>query len=257
MGNQKIILKKSTVAGKVPTTSDLDIGEVAINLADGMMYSKKDASTIVSIGNQLWTPLSGSYASASTFTVSGGSDRLAAMMKKSVFTCTDSAGTTRRYGFIKNAVNSNGTITLTVVSTSNLVANDKDFKVTFNQKVYPFIHWIRIPGNMSGDTSNYVGPFNLDLMEDMKYISCDAACISPATGSGAMTWNVYAGASALHSSAPDLGTNSVLRDQRPTTIDVAEASNITGRVLTATGTAVTADLQLRIIMIPASLFAAI
>lgn len=209
------------------------------------------------IPSGIWLSLAGTYASATTFTVSSGTDKLAAQMKKCVFTCTDSAGTTRRYGYIKNAVNSSGTITLTVVSSSNLASGDKDFKVTFNQKIYPFIHWIRIPGQMTGDTSNSVGPWNLDLMEDMKYIACDAACITPATGSGAMTWNVYAGASALHSSAPDLGTNSVLRDQRPTTIDVAEASNITGRVLTASGTAITADLQLRIIMIPASLFAAI
>jgi hypothetical protein len=43
----KIILKKSAVASKVPTTSDLDYGELALNYADGILYYK-NASNIIS-----------------------------------------------------------------------------------------------------------------------------------------------------------------------------------------------------------------
>lgn len=48
----KIQVKRSAVAAKVPTTGDLDLGEIAINTFDGKMYIKKDNGTqsIVQIG---------------------------------------------------------------------------------------------------------------------------------------------------------------------------------------------------------------
>jgi hypothetical protein len=47
-----IKLKRSAVAAKVPTTSDLDLGELALNTYDGKLYTKKDDGTasIVEIG---------------------------------------------------------------------------------------------------------------------------------------------------------------------------------------------------------------
>jgi len=42
---QKIQLKRSAVAGKVPTTSDLELGELALNTYDGKLYTKKDNGT--------------------------------------------------------------------------------------------------------------------------------------------------------------------------------------------------------------------
>jgi len=46
----KIILKKSSVAGKVPLATDLDVGEVALNLADKTLYSKDAGGTVIQIG---------------------------------------------------------------------------------------------------------------------------------------------------------------------------------------------------------------
>lgn len=45
-------LKRSAVQGKVPTTSDLALGEVGINTYDGKLYIKKNdgADAIVEIG---------------------------------------------------------------------------------------------------------------------------------------------------------------------------------------------------------------
>ena len=37
-------MKRSAVAGKIPTTADLDLGEIAINTYDGVAYIKKDVS---------------------------------------------------------------------------------------------------------------------------------------------------------------------------------------------------------------------
>jgi len=47
-----IRIKRSAVAGKVPTTGDLQLGELAINTFDGKLYTKKDngAASIVEIG---------------------------------------------------------------------------------------------------------------------------------------------------------------------------------------------------------------
>ena len=48
MGN-KLQLKRSSVPGKVPTTADLDLGEIAINTYDGKAYMKKNVSGVESI----------------------------------------------------------------------------------------------------------------------------------------------------------------------------------------------------------------
>ena len=47
-------LKRSAVQGKVPTTSDLELGELGLNTYDGKVYTKKDNGTasIVEIGGE-------------------------------------------------------------------------------------------------------------------------------------------------------------------------------------------------------------
>ena len=44
---QTIQLKRSSVAGNLPTSSDLALGEIAINTADGAVYIKKGNDDIV------------------------------------------------------------------------------------------------------------------------------------------------------------------------------------------------------------------
>jgi phosphotransferase system HPr-like phosphotransfer protein len=47
----QVILKKSSVAARVPVAGDLEFGELALNYADGLLYYKKsDGTTIASIG---------------------------------------------------------------------------------------------------------------------------------------------------------------------------------------------------------------
>ena len=45
MGNN-ILLKKSSVTGKIPLTTDLQYGEIAINYADGKLYYKSNAGSV-------------------------------------------------------------------------------------------------------------------------------------------------------------------------------------------------------------------
>jgi hypothetical protein len=47
----KVLLKKSSVSGKVPLTTDLDYGEVALNYADGKLYYKNSSNVISSISS--------------------------------------------------------------------------------------------------------------------------------------------------------------------------------------------------------------
>ncbi len=47
--SQTIILKKSAVAGKIPQAADLKIGEVAINMADRILYFKDSSGEVKSI----------------------------------------------------------------------------------------------------------------------------------------------------------------------------------------------------------------
>jgi hypothetical protein len=50
-----IKIKRSAVQNKVPTTGDLQLGELAMNSFDGRLYMKKDTgtATIVQVGYDL------------------------------------------------------------------------------------------------------------------------------------------------------------------------------------------------------------
>jgi len=45
-----IILKQSSVASKIPNSSDITLGELALNTSDGKVYMKKGDNSIVEIG---------------------------------------------------------------------------------------------------------------------------------------------------------------------------------------------------------------
>jgi len=47
----KIILKKSSTIGSVPLSTDLEIGEVALNLADRKLYTKNNSGNVIQVGN--------------------------------------------------------------------------------------------------------------------------------------------------------------------------------------------------------------
>lgn len=46
---QTILLKRSAVAGKVPTTSDIPLGSLALNTYDGKLFTKKSVSGVESV----------------------------------------------------------------------------------------------------------------------------------------------------------------------------------------------------------------
>jgi hypothetical protein len=46
----KIVLKKSSIEGKIPIPSDLDFGEIALNYADGKLYYKNTNGSVALLG---------------------------------------------------------------------------------------------------------------------------------------------------------------------------------------------------------------
>ena len=70
--SNKIILKKSSVSAKVPLTTDLDYGELALNYADSKLYFKNSSNIINSIGSSSATEtLSNKSISLSSNTLTG------------------------------------------------------------------------------------------------------------------------------------------------------------------------------------------
>jgi len=43
-------IKRSETSGSIPTASDIAVGELAVNLADGALYSKKTDGSIIEVG---------------------------------------------------------------------------------------------------------------------------------------------------------------------------------------------------------------
>ena len=66
-----IKLKRSAISGNVPTTSQLELGEIALNTNDGKIFIKKDdgSQSIVDIGN--WTYISDKPDPTVTVTLTG------------------------------------------------------------------------------------------------------------------------------------------------------------------------------------------
>ena len=68
----QVILKKSSVASRVPLTTDLAFGEIALNYQDGIIYYKKaDGTTIASISNNGTVTSVGGTGTVSGLTLTG------------------------------------------------------------------------------------------------------------------------------------------------------------------------------------------
>lgn len=50
MANTVFKIKRSSVPGKVPLSTELEVGELAINLADELLFSKNTSNTVFAIG---------------------------------------------------------------------------------------------------------------------------------------------------------------------------------------------------------------
>jgi hypothetical protein len=66
----KVLLKRSSIAGKAPVSSDLDYGELSINYADGVLYYKNSNNNIGSFLSN-GSSFTANSITANTVTTSG------------------------------------------------------------------------------------------------------------------------------------------------------------------------------------------
>lgn len=205
----------------------------------------------------IWAALAGTYASATTFTFAGA-DKDVNLIQHSLFTCTDSSGSTRRIGYVKSAVNNAGSITVTVVTDTDLQNSDKDFKVSYSRKCTDYLHLVSIPGQLMADSAASQGVWRQDIPANSYLLPCDFSVLTAAAGSGATcVVNIYKNTTALFSTAPDLGTNAVLRGQRPSTNTLSAAETISLRITSSAGaTNFASDFQAKLFIVPTLIFTA-
>jgi len=74
MSNQFLKLRRSAVPGRIPTTSSLDFGEIALNTYDGLAFMKKSGSSgeqIVTLGTGTSGSFTGSFSGSFTGSLLG------------------------------------------------------------------------------------------------------------------------------------------------------------------------------------------
>lgn len=107
-------LKRSAVQGRVPTTSDLELGELALNTYHGKLYAKKDdgSESIVEIGGgELDGPYSGNVVAVAALDIdcSTGNYFTKTISANSTFTFSN-APSGRAYSFTLEVDHNGGTI---------------------------------------------------------------------------------------------------------------------------------------------------
>lgn len=103
-----VITKKSTVAAKVPLDTDLQVGELAVNTADKILYSKHSDNQVVKIGFDPAVPgpigsTTPSTVAATTLMVTGGN--IGPMYVEDANTIAQRNGTTAQSRYLYNTVN--------------------------------------------------------------------------------------------------------------------------------------------------------
>jgi hypothetical protein len=68
-----IKLKRSNVAGSIPSPSSLELGELALNTSDGKAFMKKSDGNVIEIGAVSTSSISASYADIAGFAITAGS----------------------------------------------------------------------------------------------------------------------------------------------------------------------------------------
>lgn len=202
----------------------------------------------------VWYDLTWTYVSTSTFTFSGDAwDAWA--IERSLFTCLSTWGSTRRIWYVKSASHSAGTVTVTVVTDSDLASGDNTFKVAINRKIEDYQHLFTVPWEQVADASNPQGMFYRSLV-DSYLLPVNSFVRTAASWSwAACAWNVYKWATNLFSSAQDMTTSTTFDERRPNTNTITAWDIITLRVTSsAWATNKASDLQVQTFIVPVTLY---
>ena len=100
-----IILKRSSVAGKVPLATDLSAGELALNTNDGMIYTKRDSGEVVSVGRYFVNQALGSVSGTRAIDLGAGNSVSATITGATTFSFTDPAPSGKMCGLVLQLTN--------------------------------------------------------------------------------------------------------------------------------------------------------
>ena len=115
-----IIPKRSSVAAKVPLPGDLQVGEIAVNLADALIFTKNAAGTVITLGGSSGSGLptqtgnTGGFLTTNGTTASWGAISSANVTTALGFTpynATNPAGYITASSTLTGSVNTSGTVT--------------------------------------------------------------------------------------------------------------------------------------------------
>jgi hypothetical protein len=66
--SNKITIKRSSVAGRVPESGDLDYGEFALNYTDGNLFFKSNANVITNLASTQFVSVTGNVTAVGNIT---------------------------------------------------------------------------------------------------------------------------------------------------------------------------------------------
>ena len=202
----------------------------------------------------VWYALTWTFVTSSTFTFSGDAWDAEAI-ERSLFTCLSTGWSTRRIGYVKSASHSAWTVTVTVVTDSDLASWDNTFKVAINRKIEDYEKLITVPWEQVADASNPQGMFYRSLV-DAYLLPVNSFVITAAAWAwAACAWNVYKWATNLFTSAQDMTTSATFDEKRPNTNTITAWDIITLRVTSSVwATNKASDLQVQTFIVPQTLY---
>jgi hypothetical protein len=118
----KIIHKKSSVAGKLPLATDLEVGEIALNLADALIYTKQTDGTIIELSPSEPTTITSFGAwtlgdsDADTWTIAESGGNIIFTSEGTVLVSVDAQGNFQADGNVNSNQTVGGTTDTTVAS---------------------------------------------------------------------------------------------------------------------------------------------
>lgn len=202
----------------------------------------------------VWYALTWTFVTSSTFTFSGDAWDAEAI-ERSLFTCLSTGWSTRRIGYVKSASHSAWTVTVTVVTDSDLASWDNTFKVAINRKIEDYEKLITVPWEQVADASNPQGMFYRSLVDAYLLPVNSFVRTAAAWAWAACAWNVYKWATNLFTSAQDMTTSATFDEKRPNTNTITAWDIITLRVTSSVwATNKASDLQVQTFIVPQTLY---
>lgn len=135
----KVQVKRSAVAGKIPTTTDIDLGELAINTYDGKLFLKKNVGGVETIVDVT--------ASASANPIPTGTKMLFVQTAAPTGWTKDTTHNDKALRVVSGTASSGGTSSFSAVMSSSRASNTVSLGGTVGATT---LSWNQMPSHIHG-----------------------------------------------------------------------------------------------------------